>query len=301
MKDNTKKALIIGCGNMGCFYDSPGSSDVFSHAHALSLQNYSLYFYDKNKESSAKAAALWSGVLTDNINSIKYDVVVVATSTSTHYEILRNLDPKNFEALVIEKPFCEKSSQAAESLNKFKNNLVFVNYSRLYFKFYQNLKKRILKNELGKCIGFNGVYSKGLLNNGSHLLSLLSYLTDFKFSQFTINNKYQEKTSGYTNYDLFFIEDKGERGTIMGLDDSLYSIWETVIYFEKGIISLSNFGQEVKIQMINNSAPELTKLNYNDAIIHLYEMVVSKDEEFAKLSQNNSVIVHKILENVLGA
>lgn len=298
MKVDNKRALIIGCGKMGCFYDGPDSSDIFTHAHALSLKKFQLSFYDKDFEISTKAAALWGGVATKEMSGSRYDVIVVATSTAHHYDILKKLNPEEFDTLIVEKPFCEKSENTIEMLKKFERNLVFVNYSRLYLDQYQFLKNKILKNELGKCTAFSGIYSRGLLNNGSHLLSLFDYLLNLNFFEILVTNKFTESVSGLVNYDFYLKASDGSRGHLLGIDDSQLPIWEAVLYFEKAVLSINNFGQEVIIRPVTDAAPELIKINYNDALVHLYDKVVSKDGEFAKLTQKNAISVHKILENI---
>lgn len=291
-----KSALIIGCGKMGCFFDEPNSSDIISHAHALNNLGYELSFYDIAPENSAKAAKMWSGNIASLTDQKRYDVGVVAISTIAHFDILFKLNPEHFGSLVVEKPFCQTRELAQEILQKFNQKNVFVNYSRLYLKEYQNLKLQIRNNVFGECSRFTGQYSKGFLNNGSHLLSLLKFLLDFKDLKVQSNNQFTEKLSGLVNHDLY-LKNESLGGSIIGLDDSNYSFWEISLFFQKAVIKITDFGQSIEISGLQK---EHIRINYNNALMNLYKKIEDEDDAFALETNGNALFVHEVMKNILG-
>ena len=54
--------LIIGAGNIGALYDSPGSNHILTHAHAFSkTPGFSLIgFFDTDFEKAHHAAQRWN-------------------------------------------------------------------------------------------------------------------------------------------------------------------------------------------------------------------------------------------------
>lgn len=298
-----KTALIIGCGKMGCFFDSPGSADISTHAHALSKLGYELSFYDQSSESAQKAAQLWSGEVVELFTNKKYDVGVLSISTVAHYETLSKLPAENFETLVVEKPFCETKELAQEIFKKFNQKTIFINYSRLYLKEYQALKLKIEKGLFGECSRFVGQYSRGMLNNGSHLISLLKFLLNLSDMKVIVNNQSIERVSGFTNYDVYLKNDNLS-GSVIGIDDSNFSFWECTLFFEKAVIKISDFGQTVEVYAHSHGQPvtlsENIRINYNDALMNLYKKVEEKDATFALETNGNALYVHEIMKNILG-
>lgn len=299
-----KKALIIGSGKMGCLYDKPGEVDVFSHAHALTRNGFSLDFFDLDIEKSKTAAKIWSGNCVDTVSCKPYTIVVLTTATSSHYDVLKDLRSASFETLVIEKPFCQNSKQAKEIIQSFSDKTLFVNYSRLYLKEVQELKTKILNNEYGSCTNIQGVYSRGLLNNGSHMLSLLDFLIGINEFKFTCNRKIVENKSGLINCDIYFQSTNECCGAITSIDENNYPVWEVILYFEKAVITITDFDFKIIINQPKTTYQKSTitelKINYSTALLGLYEKVIGKDKSFADLTVRNSLHVHNAIERIMG-
>ncbi len=302
-----RTALIIGCGKMGCFYDSPESPEIESHAHALTKMGFQLFFHDTDSEKSTLAAKKWNGKAVSQLGTEKYDVVVVAAAAQAHYPILMRLPANCFQTLVIEKPFCESLASATEVLSRFSGRRVFVNYSRLYIPAYAQLHRRISQKEFGACLRFAGTYSRGLRNNGSHMVSLLKYLLEFDTLDFKVQRKMIEPASGFINCDVSLQSGHGTSGSLIGFDGSNYAVWEISLYFEKALVKINNAGCEISIQPLSTKnqllAGEILKqeINYNDALLGLYDRVQKDDSEFAQMTTENALFTHRLIDAILEA
>ena len=93
-------AAIIGCGSIGTSkdsrYDSPESGNILTHAHAIHTHPYTrlLAVVDTNKEKAKEAAKKWDTYWNTSVPELYYgqglwfDIIVVATPTETHHQVL---------------------------------------------------------------------------------------------------------------------------------------------------------------------------------------------------------------------
>lgn len=111
-------------------------------------------------------------------HSERFDVISICSPTETH---LRNIElaiqcvPK---LIFCEKPITNSLSQSesiTETCNQ-KKILFCVNYTRRWDDQVIQLKTDLGSMEYGELRTVFGVYNKGLLNNGSHIIDLLNYL-----------------------------------------------------------------------------------------------------------------------------
>ena len=196
---NKRRVLIIGLGNIGMLYDfNNNNPDIFlSHAKAInSIENYELIAgVDNNtelinlfkKRYKKKAYKSLGTALKKHI----YDLIIISTSTNSHYSILNQIIKLQKPKIVLcEKPLSYNLKEAESMILKCKiNNIkLFVNYMRRADPEVKILKKKI--GPIRKDFFIKGIcwYSKGLYNNGSHFINLLEMLLG-KARDFEIINK----------------------------------------------------------------------------------------------------------------
>ncbi len=244
---------LIGIGNIGLLYDDDISDKkkALSHIKAIYLhKEFDLkYVVDINNRHIDKVKRFFPEV--DFYNDHKtllskndIDILVIATPTNTHLNILNEFkNKKNIKLFFIEKPLFNKHTEYAEVEENLKNKIV-VNYLRRFDKNINKLKKQIQRNKFGNIQKIVINYCKGLKNNGSHMIDMVNFLFN---NPPIVSTKILSKTIGFSHEDLtydIFIE-ISYRGQIiplyfLGLDHTLYNIIEHNIYFENHIVKYIN-------------------------------------------------------------
>ncbi|MDP3291603.1 MAG: hypothetical protein Q8M43_06190, partial [Sulfuricurvum sp.] len=98
-------------------------------------------------------------------------------------------------------------------------------------------------DEFGKALGFQGVCTKGLLHNGSHLLGVLSHFLGHL-------SAIKPFKASHCNGDLcgeFGISLKNGDGNISVLRSPDYSLFELTVWFEKGVVKILEGGDKIEI------------------------------------------------------
>lgn len=108
----------------------------------------------------------------------KIDVISLCSPTHLHEEHLTFLYKLGPKVIFCEKPLTPKLETSIEIVNKLANNNISlaVNYSRRWDPSMIELKKIIETQVNGKLRSITGIYNKGIINNGSHMLDLLNFL-----------------------------------------------------------------------------------------------------------------------------
>jgi len=172
---------LIGCGQIGWKYDDlflvPGN---FSHAAAVAANpGFCLAAVCDNDPESAKECARRYRVAGQFSSTEEmlvrgpFDVVVIATPPASHLAILKtvlavSVQPK---VIVLEKPLAIDLQQAREmvELGEISHCKIVLNYSR---RFSPEIASGLAKFVDKEC-RFSGLYSGGLISNGTHWFDML--------------------------------------------------------------------------------------------------------------------------------
>ncbi len=241
---------IIGLGNIGMTYDKEVTDTATFLSHSKSFYHHPgfelSFLLDIKEELRAEAIKRFPGVpVIADLSEVKSypEVVVLAASPEVNLRYLEQLkDRPEIKLFVVEKPFWSEavSQQWLEHSSK-----IYVNYVRKYLPYFQELKKQIAAGDFGKTLSGNVYYSKGLRNNGSHLLDLISYL--FQPETITCNPIFNSKND-YKPEDLSLsftldVKSKQEQFPVVfsALDERQYSVIELDLFFEKKRVKLYDF------------------------------------------------------------
>ena len=246
------KALIIGCGNIGALYDIDNNDSILTHAKAFH-ENEKMAFdvYDKNEELARKVAKKYDTKCLTSIedkNLGQYDLISICTPTNTHYHFLKKLLLINTPVIICEKPI----STDRDELNELKvlyansSSKVIVNYIRRFHINFIELKKNIKEAE-DQLVQVTVNYSKGLINNASHIFDLLNFLLDdfIKLADFQIVNRETNTTFGDETVTMFG-KYRGINFSFIGLLESTYPQLEVELFLKKNKIILKNGGDTIK-------------------------------------------------------
>lgn len=182
------------------------------------------------------------------LKTAMFDLAVVATNTPSHFQIAQSLIGAGCKFLLLEKPISLNELEArrlVEICKKRKVNLI-VNYFRAFNPSYITLLEQIKKGQWGKVQSFGATYSKGVFNNGTHLLQLLTNIFgETKRIEGFGNPTIKGIPAADPTVDVLLTFASGVTGFIQGVNSDFYNLFELDIFFEKGRIQISDDRLEV--------------------------------------------------------
>lgn len=256
-KDKKYKVLILGAGRIASGFDTPKSKEVLTHAHAFTKNQKTelVGFFDLNQKVAKAAAEKWGVQFFTNLEKtlceVQPEIVSICTPDETHEEMLRLLAKYPIRLVICEKPLVTNIESAQNILKEYqkKSIALAVNYSRRYDVTLQKLAKDIQSGKFGKVLLATGMYSKGLLHNGSHLVDvariLLGEVKKVK-PVFGVNDYKQEDPSIAAIYSF----ENCEQCFIGVGDDRKYGVFEFDILCEKKRFRFTDFGFHLSIQSV---------------------------------------------------
>jgi predicted dehydrogenase len=181
------RALVIGCGDIaGGYNDSADDRMVLTHAAAYCRHdNFVLTAcVEPSREKRQSFMAKWGvpfgySTLEDALACSRYDIVSICSPTGTHLAAIRRVLEVGTRAIIVEKPVDENAAGARECAVQARRRGVpiAVNFTRRFDPAMRNLRRQILSSEFGVLLGIVGWYCRGTLNNASHLIDLIIFLT----------------------------------------------------------------------------------------------------------------------------
>ncbi len=254
------KVLIIGAGNIGALYDDSKDLEYLTHGHAFSDHPaFELVgFVDVDIHKAEKASRKWGGKsygsISEAFNHQKIDVVIVAVPDQYHKSCLDALDGREIKLIVVEKPLADQLCDAFELLELFdgKKPYIMMNYSRRYVPEFIEVRDVIAEGKLGQFEHGHGVYGKGLLHNGSHMLDLLKFwIGTFKVEQ--VNESTVDYTESDPSVSGVISFENGGQFNLNYIDSNLYTVFELELYFKKGRLRMLKGGLEIELYEVSES------------------------------------------------
>ena len=185
---NPLRVLIVGCGNIAGKFDEGRAPGYLPYTHAGAYMLDGRFdvaaCVDPDDERRNEFMATWSvpagfRSIDEVLNSSwKFDVISICSPTTCHIndiEIALRLKPK---LIFCEKPVTpsyEETERLVEECNKA-NVLLAVNYTRRWDPDALKLQADMKAGQRGQLRSVAGLYNKGILNNGSHMVDLLHLL-----------------------------------------------------------------------------------------------------------------------------
>ena len=319
-KKNIYTVTIIGLGNIGLLYDIDRDSDskeFLSHTRsAFFHKNFEIkYLVDKDLSKLELAKNKFGNQIEYKtelgVDYIPTEIIVLASipSVNAHYlNKLKSID--NVKLFLIEKPFLNQ----LETISNYKKIIKksYVNYFRKSIPYFKNLKKDIDKKIFGNLIAVNVYYSKGLSNNGSHLIDLINYFFGPNYDLDSIKiinykNDYSiddESVSFCIDYNY---NEKSIPVIFNSLDERKFSLIELDLFFDSQRFRIFDFGGKIEISKIfqdkvfsgyKNLLPsEVIDSNINSYGMYTYdtiENILNGDEEnHSTLKEENDIKVLK--------
>ena len=180
------RAALIGCGRIGAGCSGVGQSRLQSHAAAYAAceRTRLVAAADPDDRALACVRRRWDveRLYRDAGEMLKAEepeIVSLCTTPATHLPLLREVVASaSVKGVLLEKPVAPTAGEAAEiaTLAEESGVAVAVNYGRRYAPAYRETAEAIRKGRYGEVQHVHAVYTKGIVNNGSHMLDLLRFL-----------------------------------------------------------------------------------------------------------------------------
>lgn len=290
--------LIIGLGNIGQLYDLNKKNMEITHSTAF-YKNKSFRLIGGVDISKKKVKIFEKKFKVKGFTKIESalkiltpDIIVVATDTSSHLEIIGKIFSYKSKCKIIicEKP-CGNSLAEIKKISKIskKNRCrVFVNYMRsssdhaLYLKKFANINKGYFKG-----ISY---YTKGIMNDASHYINLFQFI--FGKIVKIKNDIYKSQKLIKNDFTLFF---KNGEIKFISLNNFSYPNSKFEIYFQKKVIYYNSDHNILKVfniiknkiydnRIINNKSSQSFDLGFKN----IQSKVVS---EILKIKKENHNLV----------
>ncbi|MDQ1298049.1 MAG: myo-inositol 2-dehydrogenase / D-chiro-inositol 1-dehydrogenase [Campylobacterota bacterium] len=260
------RALIIGAGSIGGLIDSRASESIASHAHAYYKHpDTQLYAICEPSELNVFAfMERWGEMrryasVGDIEENERFDIASISSSTAAHFHDLTTLLKRpDCSYILCEKPLVATKEEfhSLSSQLQRTNKKILINLMRRYNPAFIAIAARIKKEEFGKAIGFQGVCSKGLLHNGSHLLGVLSHF----LGPLTAIKPFRTSPCDFDVCGEFGVSLAQGDGTISVLKNLQYSLFELTVWFEKGVIKILDGGDTIEV---HSKIPSIVYPGYN--------------------------------------
>jgi predicted dehydrogenase len=179
-----RRALLIGCGNIGAGYDFDRPDQVLTHARAYSRLGIAFDVVDPDGDRAARVAGRYgarSYAAIEELDPTHYEIVSVASATPTHAGYLEVFLAAGTPLVICEKPVAARPAEIDAVLARYASgrSAVVVNYLRRFQPAYQRLRNRLRQWTASDPLRRAVVrYQRGFLNNGGHALDTLEYLFD---------------------------------------------------------------------------------------------------------------------------
>lgn len=187
-QSNSLGVLIVGCGNIAGGFDQGRADGYLPYTHAGAFTSDSRFSInaciepdDARREEFMQAWSIPAGFPSFSelpAQTQAYDVVSICSPTQYHAQDIESAIALNPSLI-----FCEKPVSASLPVTENMVNLcekagipLAINYTRRWDPDVARFKSEMDDGRWGKLRCVNGLYNKGVLNNGSHMIDLLHML-----------------------------------------------------------------------------------------------------------------------------
>jgi predicted dehydrogenase len=253
------RCLIIGCGNIAGGFDALRSPEQMPLSHAGAFTKHGRYrilaCVEPIPERRAEFMQRWlapegyADIEELTSHAGRYDVISVCSPTSEHYRDVKAAIALKPRLIFCEKPVTPSALQTAELVEccKVAGIVLVVNYTRRWDADVLHLRDELRTGAWGDIRSATGVYTKGILNNGSHMIDLLHLLL----------GKLEVRSVGIPVWDMLS-DDPAIPVVFAGLGDinvqlacghaQDFSLFELQIVTEKGVICMEDGGLSWRIR-----------------------------------------------------
>jgi len=258
-KSNPLSVLILGAGKIaGQLDEARRGLEPITHAGAFAAHSGFRLMGCVDPDTSRRRAFQEHWNIPHGFSNLdealgcghSFDVVSVCTPSSHHATDLEKLHGAPIKLVFTEKPLTDVIDSARNIARMYAQSgpLLAVNYNRRWNSTFIQLSADIASGDYGHFLTGHGYYTKGILNNGSHLVdlldSLLGPLTPVRVTRTNIDwNNENDPT-----LDAEVHTQNGAPIRLIGADARAYFMFEFTLVFEKGAISVEDGGTVLRVR-----------------------------------------------------
>lgn len=250
---------IIGGGAISCGYDSPEDSNILTHIHgALVHPSIKLdSVVETNEQQQFHIRDKWGeefdifSSTQEALDRYRSDIVVVATPTSTHLQIIKEIysiyEPK---LILCEKPIVMSLDELNElkSIQEQKSTKILTNYIRRFDPSLNKIRD-FIQDHTNIIHHFYGTFTKGFLHNGSHMIDLI-YMLVGEIDNIEVINK---NIISQDIFGQFIVKTDKCSGVISNINNNQLSLFEFTIYTDTAKIEIRGSNQDNYIYHVEKS------------------------------------------------
>lgn len=256
------RALVIGCGTIAGGYNE-GSGDAMVLTHALAYVRHPDYMLaacaDPNPTARAAFVRRWAPCseyanLDAALDAETFDIASICTPTGSHLAVLARLLGSDVRAVFAEKPLDGDAAgaRAIGAMFTAKRVPVAVNFTRRFDPAMHELRAELGSGRHGALRAVAGWYCRGILNNGSHLIDLIAFLTGSVPRLETIIAVHEDGIPNDPSVSALLNLDGVPVHLIAG-DARDFNRFEVEFVFSAGIIALEESGLSVRRRRVGPS------------------------------------------------
>lgn len=245
--------LIVGCGNIaGGFDKGRKPSDVpYTHAGAYIRDNRFKMAACIEPDEARRIEFMKEWDIQLGFSSIdemlnldcQFDVISICSPTTYHahdIEVALQLNPK---LIFCEKPFTTSLHDTERLLEACKtaNVMMAVNHTRRWDPSVSQLQADILSGRRGELRSIVGIYNKGILNNGSHMLDLLNFLVG-PVSVINVGKPISDYLPNDPTIPVWMENDQGVPIHLVCAHAEDYAFFELQLIFSLGVLIMEEGG-----------------------------------------------------------
>ncbi|MAE36019.1 MAG: hypothetical protein CMH97_12480 [Oceanospirillaceae bacterium] len=247
--------LIVGCGRIAGGFDENRTQedDALSHAGAYSKRTEVTLAacVDPDIKVAKGFAERWSvaeaySACEDISAEREFDIVSICTPTDFHSRSVESVFRFRPKVIFLEKPVSASATASQQLLEKCREQNIglVVNYSRRWDSRLADLRNCLTKKDTvgnGSLRAVNGVYNKGIRNNGSHILDLLASIVGSLKPEWAAVRPANARESD-PDIDMVLISDSGIRCSLISTDSEDFAQFELTFLMSHGELRMLDGG-----------------------------------------------------------
>jgi predicted dehydrogenase len=245
--------LIVGCGNIAGGFDKGRNltDSPYTHAGAYIRDNRFKMAACIEPDEACRIEFMKEWNIQLGFSSIdemlnldyRFDVISICSPTTYHSHdigVALQLRPK---LIFCEKPMTTSLLDAERLVETCKtaNVSMAVNYTRRWDPTVSDLQADILSGRRGELRSIIGIYNKGILNNGSHMLDLLHFLVG-PVSIINVGKPISDYLPNDPTIPVWFESEQGVPIHLACANAEDYAHFELQLIFSLGVLTMEEGG-----------------------------------------------------------
>jgi len=247
------RVLIVGCGNIAGRFDESRSQEDFPYTHAGAYRRNGCFEITAcvEPDGARRSEFMQAWSVATGFESIedavvagkRFDVISICTPTIRHAQDLNMAIQMRPKLIFCEKPISNSVAESERLVNACENDKISIaiNYSRRWDSEVAQLREAIGDNRWGALRSIIGVYNKGILNNGSHMIDLISQLAG-PLNVHAVGKPVYDHFSNDPTVPVWLEGKDGIPIHLVCANSKDYSMFEMQLIFSKKVISMEEGG-----------------------------------------------------------